>query len=175
MRIRDYNGSGRWTWEAIRSRYLEHATRLGVAEPLNLTPRQYVRGDVRWIYPLMEEVIEGIKAGDPACATIGIEFIEEDSKFPFGANLKARTARTLRRASLSSAQTARIRRRVTDMLIAGNVPREFREYVRLLRRVGFDDMWPRLEAGVPRSNRYVMRHFGYLRAIHERLPAVVKR
>jgi hypothetical protein len=175
MRIRDYNGSGKWGWEAIQARYLEYAARLGVSEPLDLKPRQFVQGDVRWIYPLMEQIIEGIKAGDSACATIGIEFIEEDGKFTFGANLKAQTARALRQSKLSGTQIARVRRRVTDMLIAGNVPREFREYVRLLRKVGFDELWPRLEAEVPRDNKYVMRYFGYLRAIHERLPAVVAR
>jgi hypothetical protein len=54
----------------------------------------------------MDAVVEGIRAGDPACSTIGVEFIEEDGKFPFGANLKSRTARALRQASLPQAELA---------------------------------------------------------------------
>ncbi|HEY1288734.1 MAG TPA: hypothetical protein VGF58_10455 [Burkholderiales bacterium] len=168
MQVRDYNGKGKWAWEAIRSRYLDYAARLGLDSPLDLRPKEVIRGETRWIYPLMEEVIQGIKGGDAACAAIGIEFMEEDGKFVFGASLKSRTARALRQATLSETQAVRIRRRVTSMLVAGNVPREFRDYVRLLRKVGFEDFWPRIESEVPRDNKYVMRYFAYLRAIHER-------
>lgn len=40
----------------------------------------------------MHEVIEAIGAGDLACIRIGIEFMEEDVKFPFGKILKSNTA-----------------------------------------------------------------------------------
>ena len=33
-------------------------------------------GDVRWIYPVMRAVIEGMERGDPACIILGIEFID---------------------------------------------------------------------------------------------------
>ena len=59
------------------------------------------------------------------------------------------------------------------MLIAGNVPREFREYVKLLRTIGFDELWPRLEANVPRDNKYVMRYFAHLEAIHKQDTSVI--
>ncbi|MBM4298033.1 MAG: hypothetical protein FJ143_09870 [Deltaproteobacteria bacterium] len=121
----------------------------------------------------MDQVVEGIRDGDLACIVIGVEFIEEDRKFPFGAILKARVARALRQVALPKSLANRIRKRVVDMLIVGNVPREYREYVRLLRKVGFNDLWPRLQANVPRDNKYVMRYFDYLRAIHERAPSVV--
>lgn len=127
------------------------------------------------IYPIMYAVIEGIKTGDAACAIIGVELIEEDKKFPFGANIKARTARALRQAELSQSLVVRIRRRIIDMLQTGNTPREYREYVKLLRKVGFSELWPKIEANVPRSNKYAMRHFSYLRAIHERSPSVFRR
>src|SRR5262249_39949375 len=129
---------------------------------------------VRWVYPVMECVIEGIKAGDPACSVIGVEFIEEDGKFPFGAILKARTARALKRAALSQSLIVRIRRRIAAMLEVGNTPREYREYVKLLRKVGFSEIWPKIEASAPRDNKYAMRYFNYLRAIHERWPSVLK-
>jgi hypothetical protein len=169
---RDYNGAGKWTVGAVRSRYTEYAARLSVERPVELSPQEHVRGEIRWVYPIMDAVIEGIKAGDTACSTIGVEFIEEDQKFPFGSNLKARTARALRQSTLSLPLIVRIRRRVTDMLKAGNTPREYREYVKLLRRVGFSELWPRIEANAPLGNKYAMRYYGYLRDVHERSPSM---
>lgn len=172
MQIRDFNGKGDWSAAAVQARYVDYAGRHGVETPRPLAPKVHEHGDVRWVYPIMDAIIEGILAGDPACAAIGVEFIEEDRKFPFGANLKARTARALRQSTLSDALSIRIRRRVVDMLIAGNTPREYREYAKLLRKTGFRELWPRLEAGVPRTNRHAMRYYRYFEAIHRRTPAV---
>lgn len=86
----------------------------------------------------MEKVIDGIEAGDGACVRLGIEFIEEDTKFKFGKILKSNTVRALRRASLSDEQKKRIRRRVFGLLQAGHVPHEYREYAKLVRKIGFD-------------------------------------
>lgn len=172
MHIRDYNGKGDWTAAAVQARYAEFAARFGVEMPRSLTPIVYQQADVRWVYPIMDSVIDGILAGDPACAAIGVEFIEEDRKFPFGANLRARTARALRQSTLPDALKLRIRRRIVDMLIAGNTPREYREYAKLLRKTGFSELWPRLDAGVPRTNRHAMRYYRYFEAIHRRAPAV---
>ena len=171
MQIRDYNGSGHWSAAAVQARYADLARRHAI-EPRPLAPKTYERGDTRWVYPVMDAVIEGILAGDPACAAIGVEFIEEDRKFPFGADLKARTARALRQNALADGLSIRIRRRVVDMLIAGNTPREYREYAKLLRRIGFRELWPRLDAGVPRGNRHAMRYYRYFEAIHRHSPAV---
>jgi len=169
---RDYNGAGKWAVSAVQTRYADYAASLGIECPLQLLPKEYVRSEIRWVFPIMDAVIEGIKAGDAACSTIGVEFIEEDQKFRFGASLKARTARALRQTPLPKSLVVRIRRRVVDMLQAGNTPREYREYVKLLRKVGFSELWPRIEASVPRTNKYAMRYFAYLRAIHERSPSV---
>jgi hypothetical protein len=174
MEVTDYNGKGRWSAEAIQARYSEQAARLGVREPLALHPKEFTRGSRRWVYPLMDAVILGIEAGDQACCVLGVEFLEEDAKFSFGANLKYRCARALRRAELSEALATRLRRRIVAMLLVGNVPREFREYARLLRRVGFENFWPRIEAGVSRQNKYVMRYFGYFELIHQGSPAVIR-
>jgi len=121
----------------------------------------------------MDMVIKGIEAGDVACMTIGVEFIEEDKKFPFGRTLKSNTARALRRMHLPPNLVARIQGRVLKMLIAGNTPSEYHEYAKLLRKIGFERLWLEVEAGVPRSNKYAMRYFEYFRAIHECSPAVV--
>ena len=86
----------------------------------------------------LRKVIEGIEAGDAACIRLGIEFVEEDSKFAFGKILKSNTARALRRSSLSDSQKRRIRLRVFGLLRAGHVPHEYREYAKLVRKIGFD-------------------------------------
>jgi len=135
LEIIDYNGDGRWTRAAILERYARFAAEARIA-PRNLSPTEHTEGTRRWVYPVMEKVIEGIEAGDPACVRLGIEFIEEDAKFPFGRILKSNTARALRRASLSDEQRQRIRRRVLGMLRAGNVPHEFREYAKLVKKIG---------------------------------------
>jgi hypothetical protein len=110
----------------------------------------------------MEEVIKLIDAGDQAAIEIGIEFIQDDDHFVFGRILKSNTARALRRASLTTEQQARIRERLVGMMLSGRVPHEWREYKRLLRQVGLGSMWPVLESGVDRENKYVMRYYDYL-------------
>jgi hypothetical protein len=110
----------------------------------------------------MEEIINLIDAGDEAAIEIGIEFIQEDDYFVFGAILKSNTARALRRASLTSEQQTRIRERLVGMMLSGQVPREWQEYKRLLRRIGLGSLWPALENGVDRENKYVMRYYDYL-------------
>lgn len=155
MNVLDYNGEGRWSRKEVLARYDQYADELRVTRR-DLTPQEHVAGDTRWFYPVMDKVIEGIEAGDPACVRLGIEFIEEDAKMPFGKILKSNTARALRRAELSEPQKRRIRRRVFGMLRAGKVPHEFREYAKLVRRVGFDPReLPELAPKSARLKRFV--------------------
>ena len=157
MEIIDYNGEGEWTAERIRARYAAYAAEAGIV-PHDLAPRESAEGDRRWIHPVMDKVIPGIDEGDPGCIRIGIEFIEEDRGFPFGRSLKAKTARTLGRAPLTPEQQRRILARVFSMLRQGNVPREYREYARLARRIGFRaDQVPAIEP----QNEYVERYCRY--------------
>ena len=153
---------------------MDYCGRLGVAEPRRIEPRIYSGPEATWIYPVMDSVIDGVKEGDLACAALAIDFIEEDGRFPFGRTLKSNAARALKRVELPQSLKVRIRRRVASMLAAGNTPREFNEYARLLRRIGFEDVWPRMEASPPSGNKYAMRYFSYFRAIHERSPAVMR-
>lgn len=136
MQVIDYNGPGSWSRDAILARYKRYATRLGIV-PRDLAPDEHTEGGRRWVYPVMLRVIDGIKTGDAGCVEIGIEFIEDDSRFAFGRTLKSNAARALRRALLSVDDQARIRRRVFDMLRRGQVPREYREYAKLVRKIGF--------------------------------------
>ena len=163
VEIRDYNGTGRWSREGILTRYGEYCRALRLPPSSNLSPREHPAGEVRWVYPVMHEVIKGIEAGDPACIALGVDFIEEDQHFPFGKILKSNTARALRRSPLSAPQVTRIRNRVTTMLLAGQVPHEFKQYAKLLSHIGVGGLWPEIEQRVPRENRYVMRWYNYLR------------
>src|SRR5688572_27861189 len=137
MDVIDFNGEGRWSREAILERYGRYAQEMGIGAR-DLWPREHCERGRRWVYPVMHEVIAGIEAGDGACVRIGIEFIEEDGKFAFGKILKSNTARALRRAALLEGQKRQIRRRVFGMLEVGNVPHEYREYAKLVRKIGFD-------------------------------------
>jgi hypothetical protein len=110
----------------------------------------------------MWQVIERIEVGDKAAIEIGIEFIEEDDFFVFGRLLKSNTARALRRASLTEEQQNRIRKRLAAMILSGNVPHEFHEYKKLLRKIGLGSLWPTLDEDVDRENKYVMRYYDYL-------------
>jgi hypothetical protein len=110
----------------------------------------------------MDKVIEGIENGDQACKRIGIEFIEEDGKFPFGKILKSNTARALRRSELSKVEIDRIRKRLVHMLIEGNVPHEFKEYAKLLKKIGIGEAEAYLKKHAKRENPYVMKYVEYL-------------
>lgn len=157
----DYNGVGIWSAEGIQKRYRKYADLTDI-NPVQLVPERHTEGGRTWVYPLMSQVIGLIEAGDKAAIEIGIEFIQEDDFFVFGKILKSDTARALRRAALTEEQQTRIRERLVGMLLAGQVPHEWHEYKRLLRRVGVDPLWPVLEKGVDRENKYVMRYYDYL-------------
>jgi hypothetical protein len=161
VEIRDYNGTGEWSAQAVRRRYLDYRARYGEGSRRDLKPREHVEGDVRWIYPIMEAVADGIRAGDPACVDLGVEFIESAHKQPFGRILHARVARALRRTALSAAHVTRLRARILAMLVAGQVPHEYREYAKLLRRIGLGDTWAATRQQVDEGNPYVMRHVNY--------------
>lgn len=161
MEIIDYNGTGKWSLNAIQERYATYARQLKVPLPIDLRPREHEERGRHWIYPVMFEVIKGIEGGDRACIELGVEFIEEDARFPFGRIIKSNAARALRRSVLTSEQKERVRNRVAHMLIAEHVPREYREYAKLFRKVGMGRWWTFIEKGANRNNPYVMRHFDY--------------
>jgi hypothetical protein len=137
LEVIDYNGDGCWSRAEILGRYARYVTEIGIVAR-DLSPSEREDRGRRWVYPVMMKVIEGIEAGDLACVRLGIEFIEEDAKFPFGKTLKSNAARALRRACLSDEQKQRIRQRVFGLLRAGHIPHEYREYARLVRKIGFD-------------------------------------
>jgi hypothetical protein len=56
----------------------------------------------------------------------------------------------------------RIRLRLVSMLLAGNVPHEYKEYAKLLKKLGLESYRENLEERINRSNQYVMKYFNYL-------------
>jgi hypothetical protein len=136
MEVIDYNGDGRWTRDAVERRYLQYAHELH-CDPRDVSADIHAQNGRQWIYPIMFKIIDGIGGGDAACVRIGIEFIHEDRTFPFGRIIKDRTARALRHADLTAQQQEQLLRRVFAMLRAAKVPREFKEYARLVRKIGF--------------------------------------
>lgn len=158
----DYNGQGKWSKDAIQQRYAEYCRQMHQQPKTDLTPLTCAGH----VYPVMFKVIDGIKASDPACAAIGVDFIQEDTLFPFGRILKSNTARAPRQgALLTDGQKERIRRRVVSILITGTVPREFREYAKLLKKIGLGQYRTDLEQRVDRANPYVMRWYVYLKDV----------
>lgn len=136
MRDRDNDGKGRWAYAAIDARYAAAVKKAG-ERPRQLVPdvASYIaqRG---WLSAKMDEVFKGMRNGDRNCAWLAIELIEEDGGFAFGKLIKARAARELKCFKLNEQQKQRIRARVVTMLERQFMPHEFKQYVRLLRRVG---------------------------------------
>ena len=161
IEIINYNGEGEWSLSAVLERYRRYCNELSI-EQQDLYPVESIRGVKKWIYPVMDKVIKGIEQGDKACKLIGIEFIEQDQKFPFGRILKSNTARALRRAELSEEDKARIRRRIVHMLLVGMVPHEYKEYAKLLKGIGLGKHRTEIEALPDKANPYVMRYVRYL-------------
>src|SRR3954447_4287497 len=154
MRSPDLDGIGRWTQDAIRNRYQQYC-RLFDIKPRALPPGDDWLSQRGFVASLLGAMIEGMKEGDLACAEIGIELIEEDGGFAFDRILKANTARALGHCALTDPQKERIRTRVIDMLARGFMPHEFRDYARLLRRIGVGMHRERLERVADRTDPWV--------------------
>jgi len=163
MIVNDYNGTGFWSVDAVRGRYELYARRYGVALFHDLSPRLHTENGKRWIYPVMECVIECIEKGDLACAEIGVEFIEENVSFPFGGILKSNTARALRRVPLTDEQKNRIRKRVVEMLCTGYLPREYRQYAKLARKIGLEEWLSQVERKADLNNVWVKHYYKYFK------------
>ena len=101
VNVIDYNGDGEWSLQRVLERYATYCEQLGLERRRTLLPRESRQGPRSWIYPLMDEVIVGIEAKDPACIALGVDLIEADAPMPFGKILKANTARALRRSELT--------------------------------------------------------------------------
>ena len=124
---------------------------------------------MRWIYPVMDAVIEGIEKRDRACIELGIELIEDGDSMPFGMILKSNAARALRRSAnlLTEDQRSRVRDRVVAMMIDKYMPREFLQYVKLVRAIGPESTISRVEAEADLNDRWVRHYLERLRLSNE--------
>lgn len=160
--------------DAVLQRYQHYASQLGI-QPMDISPQRIEQGLKVWVYPVMDQVLKGIKAGDAACMRIGVEFIEQDQHFSFGKLLKSDTARALRQQEeLPDDLKERLRTRIVTMLLHGNVPHEYKEYARLLRKIGFAEHWLHMRAKASRHNPYVLRYLNYFEQIQNQHLAVIK-
>lgn len=101
----------------------------------------------------------------PGCIELAVELIETSDPMPFGMILKSNAARALRRHAtlLTADQKDRIRKRVAEMLIAEYMPREFLQYVKLAKEVGFGDEIGRVESEADLGNRWIRHYLERLR------------
>src|SRR5687768_10617874 len=127
--LNDYNGPGDWSVEGVQHRYAEAARCIGQTQLRDLTPVEHSVPGQRWIYPVIEAVIVGAKAGDAASIEVATQFVESGHRQAFGRILHANAARALRQALLNPDQKQRLRKRILEMLVAGDVPHEFHAYV----------------------------------------------
>jgi hypothetical protein len=162
QKIIDYNGAGKWSQNQITKRYAQYCQELTILHPFDINPYEQITAEKRWIFPVMDKVILGIEQNDEACKIIGVELIEESQTMPFGRILKSNTARALRRSILNKHLEERLAARIVAMLIEGNVPHEYKEYAKLLRKIGISkSYWQEIERNFPYYNQYVLRYYTY--------------
>lgn len=164
LKVIDYNGEGKWSQDNIRQRYEQYCKQLKIVQPFDISPHVHVASDQKWIYPIIDRIIMGIERNDEACKIIGVELVEESRTMPFGRILKSNTARALRRNTLSEYLQERLVARIVLMLVKGNVPREYQEYAKLLRKIGINtSYWQEIDKHFPNDNQYAMRYYSYFK------------
>lgn len=154
----DLNGLGEWSLDGIRHRYARYAEELGVSPPRPLEPVRADQGSRKWIYPVVEQVLVGLKEGDLACVAIAVDLVCSDERFTFGKIFKDKAARGLRDAELADEQVGRIRQHAVSQLERGFVGPEFRTLAQLVRRIGIGALRERvrrIQPAGPRVANYI--------------------
>jgi len=81
---------------------------------------------------------------------------------PLDVERRALMQARLDRRSRRQQQKERIRRRIAAMLIAGYLPREFRQYAKLGCKIGLGELLNQIKGQVPLDKPWVQRYFAYL-------------
>ncbi len=99
---------------------------------------------------------------DLGCAELGIEFIQTNDSFDFGrpSNQTSRVPCDAR--LLSNSKRKEFGGRVIEMLDTGYLPREFRQYAKLARKLGLREFLPRIkQVAAVSSDVWVQRYCAY--------------
>lgn len=154
------DGSDKWRFDEVEARYRDLCRQHRI-EHVELAVQGFYL-DRGWTAGILRTLTERIKQGDLAAADIGIEMMEEDRGLAFGSIIKSNLPRALSKCALSEAQQDRIRRRVADMLLRKFMPKEFRQYAWLLRRLGLGRWRETLENKADRDDPWVDWYLRYL-------------
>ena len=161
------DGQDIWTLDAIQRRYQRYCQKYHV-EHHALEPTDYMveRG---WATCMLRILIERMKSGDLAAAEICLEMMEEDRSLAFGPIVKSNIPRAMAKCALTDRQKERIRERVLTMLLRGYLPKEFRQYAWLARRLGLGE-WEKKLSKVDLSNPWAKWYVDYLTQEHPPRP-----
>ncbi|MGE0487576.1 MAG: hypothetical protein AB7S38_00025 [Vulcanimicrobiota bacterium] len=155
-----------WTFEAVAQRYHDYCRRYRVKwSPVEV--QAYYR-ERRWLTGILRPLILRAKQGDLAAAEVCIELMEEDRGLAFGCILKSNIPRAISKCALTPYQQDRIRQRVLDMLTRGYLPKEFRQYAWLVRKLGLltSPEWQARLDQVDDSNPWAAWYIQYLTKPH---------
>jgi hypothetical protein len=149
-----------WRLDCVQARYRDLCRRYGLDHSEIVMCSYSLQR--RWTAGILRPLTDRIKKGDLAAAEIGIEMMEEDRGLAFGSIIKSNLPRALAKCPLTELQKERIRRRVVAMLLRKFMPKEFRQYAWLIRRIGLGSWQAHLESEADRSHPWVEWYLHYL-------------
>ena len=148
-----------WRLDRVRERYHRYCDHFNSKhEELKVHPYDIERG---WTSGILDPLIERMKSGDLAAAQIGIEMMEEDRGLAFGSIIKSKIPRALAKCDLTEKHKERLRKRTVEMLLRPFLPKEFRQYAWLARRLGLAD-WEKKLRKADLRNPWVRWYVLYL-------------
>ena len=137
------DGKDIWQFPQVQSRYRRYCAHFGIEHTeLVFHPYYVERG---WTAGILDVLVDRMKSGDLAAAQIGIEMMEEDRGLAFGPIIKSNIPRALVKCDLTESHKERVRKRVVAMLLRPFLPKEFRQYAWLARRIGLGDWAQKLQ------------------------------
>ena len=153
----DLDNKDIWQFERVRRRYARYCARYHIDHvDLEVSAYDIERG---WTAGIIDCLLERAKLGDLAAAQICIEMMEEDRGLAYGSIVKSNIPRALAKCELTIAHQERICKRVVEMLLRPFLPKEFRQYAWLARRIGlgkFEKKLHKADREDPWVNWYVL-------------------
>lgn len=155
----NYNGEGKWSAESVIGRYRKLSLDVGGVGGFEPEPRTYVNyNGAKWIYNIMDSVVDGVQLGDKACIELSIDYINDCPMDPTTGYIRERMARSLKQSELLSIeQEKRLANIFICQLERGKIYKEFREYGKLFKKIGIEDYRNRIEVLQQSKKDYVSR------------------